>query len=201
MKETAKNSVFFKIGLSFLILVPALVVLCFGYRIQRYHALLEKYECNRDVCEADFNGDGVPGTLSIDRTAPAPDFDSWLVVRDSGKELLREPRRSIDNSLKTHVAVISESRPARVIVYDHIFDHKPSRSLVLAYNGKSMMQQSPSEKDNEVLAAMGAVDETGTYERWILFQLLAVPALIGYYIILAIVGRRMFYQTTKTRYP
>jgi hypothetical protein len=190
-ERNSKNSVLFKICVSFVILVPALVVLYFGYRIHRYHALLEKYECNRDVYEADFNGDGIPGTLSIDRTSPAPDFDSWLVVRDSGKELLREPRRSIDNSLKTHVAVISESRPARVIVYDHIFDHKPSRSLVLAYDGETMVQQPPSENDNEVLAAMGAVDETGTYERWVLFQLLAVPALVCYYALFIVAWRHL----------
>src|SRR5882762_6329372 len=181
MKEAPTNSVFLKIGGSFLILAPALAVLFFGYRIHRYHADLEKYACNREVCEADFDGDGIPGTLSIDRTSPAPNFDSWFVVRDSGKEFLREPRRSIDNSLKTHVAVISDSRPARVIVYDHIFDHKPSRSLVFAYDGKTMVQQPPSENDREVLAAMGAVDETGTYERWVFFEILAVPALVGYY--------------------
>jgi hypothetical protein len=187
--KTAKNTVSFKIGLSLLILVPALVVLCFGYRIHRYHALLEKYECNRDVCGADFNGDGVPGTLSIDRASPAPDFDSWLVVRDSGKELLREPRRSIDNSLKTHAAIISESRPVRLIIYDHIFDHKPPRSSVFTYDGKIMVQQPLSENDNEVLAAMGAVDETGTYERWVLFQLLAVPGLVCYYALFILAWR------------
>lgn len=187
--KPVEHPMFFKFGLGLLVLIPALVVLCFGYRIHRYHVLLEKYECNRDVCEGDFNGDGEPGTLSIDRTSPAPDFDSWLVVRDSGKELLRAPRRSIDNSLKTHVAVISESRPAHVIVYDHIFDHKPSRSLVYVYDGKTMVQQPPSENDSEILAAMGAVDETGTYERWVLFQILAVPALVCYYALLILARR------------
>ena len=192
LREMIKNSLVVKMGLGVLTLVPLLVVIWFGYRILHYHTLLERYECNRDLCEADFNGDGVLGALLIDRTAPVPDFDSWLVVRDSGKELLREPRRSIDNSLKTHVAVVNDRRPARIIIYDHIFDHNAPRSLVFAYDGKTMVQQAPSEDDNDLLAAMGAADETGSYERWVLFQLLAVPVLVCYYALFTFVAWRVF---------
>src|SRR5882672_9943786 len=145
MKQTTKNSPLFQISLAFLILIPGLVVFSFGYRLHRYHSLLEKYECKRDLCEADFDGDGVLGTLSIDRTSPAAKFDSWWVVTDSGKELLREPRRSIDNSLKTHAAIIDDRGKARLIIYDHIFDHNPPRSLVFVFDGKTMVQNGPSE--------------------------------------------------------
>ena len=72
MKQTARNSRLLKIGLGFLILIPALVVFSFGYRLHRYHSLLEKYECKRDLCKADFDGDAVPGTLSIERLRRLP---------------------------------------------------------------------------------------------------------------------------------
>jgi hypothetical protein len=142
--------------------------------------------------EKNFDGDAVPGTLSIDRTSPAPKFDSWWVVTDSGKELLREPRRSIDNSLKTHAAIIDDRGATRLIIYDHIFDHNPPRSLVFVSDGKTLVREAPLEDDNDVLAAMGSADETGTYERWVLFQLLAVPALVCYYALFAFVAWKIF---------
>lgn len=192
MNKTINGSLLLKVAFGLLILLPGLGAFWFGLRLHRYHALLEKYECNRNVYEADFDGDGIPGTLSIDRSAPAADFDSWLVVVDSGTELLREPRRSIDNTLKTHAALIKDEAPVRLIIYDHIFDHRPPRSLVFAYAGKTMVKVAPSEKDKEVLAAMGANDETGSLERWILFQFIVVPTLVCCYAVVAFVGWRIF---------
>jgi hypothetical protein len=189
-----RNPLFLRVGFGVLILAPVLAVYFFEHRIKHYEALLEKYECDRRVCEADFDGDGRPGTLSIDRTAPAPKFDSWFVIVDSGKELLREPRRSIDNSLKTHAAVIAEAGVARVIIYDHIFDHGTPRSLVFAYDGKSMVKVSPSEEEREVLAAIEANDETGTFEKWVLFRLLVIPGLVFYYLVLGFVAFRVFWK-------
>ena len=176
-----KTTAIIKFGMGTLILVPALLVSWFAGRWNRYHSLLREYECNEQSCTADFDGDGVSGRLVIDHNAPAPDFDSWILVKDSNKEILRQPRRSIDNSLKTHVAIVHEGNRSRVIIYDHIFDHNPIRSLVFEFDGNTMIPQSPTPLDQEVLAAMGAADETGSYERWALFQVFVLPALICYY--------------------
>ncbi len=87
-----------RVTLGVLILLPGLVVYFCQRRAERYGSLRNQYECNRSVCEGDFDGDGVAGTLSIDYSAPATDFDSWFVMTDSGKEILRVPRRSLDAS-------------------------------------------------------------------------------------------------------
>ena len=194
-----KKSLWLKMIFGVLLVVPTLVVYGFWHRIYRYHLLLNEHECQRNVCEADFDGDGVQGSLSVDKNMPAEDFDSWLVVTDSGKELLREPRRSIDNTLRTHAGIVSSPGGARLIIYDHIFDHKPPRSSVFAYDGRRMARVTPSEGDLEILAAMAARDETGTFEAWMLFQILSLPALACYYLLLAFAGWKLFSKRKHRR--
>ena len=147
-------------------MVPAVVAVYLLQVIRSYDKLLEKYECDQSVCEADFDGDGIKGTLSIDREAPRPEFDSWFVVRDSGKELFRLPRRSINNSLRTHAALLPEEGRARLIVYDHMYDTAGPRTLVLVFDGEKMQPVLPTKKDYQLLDAIRARDETGTLEAW-----------------------------------
>lgn len=51
--------------------------------------LLDAQECIHRACRIDFDGDGVPGSLLIDRTSPAEYYDSWLVAIENGGEILR----------------------------------------------------------------------------------------------------------------
>ena len=151
----------------------------FQGRLDRYSAVLENYECNRAVCQADFDGDGVPGKLFIDYDKPIANFDSWFVVEDSGRQLLKQPRRSYDSSLRTHAAILTEpSVRTRLIIYDHIRDGDPPRDLVFAYDGSSkMLQVLPRRIDEKVLAALATTDDAGTKHQWLLFQL-AKPIVI-----------------------
>lgn len=189
------------LGFGFLIVTPALVA---GYLLQvnrSYDKLLEKYECDQSVCEADFDGDGIKGTLSIDRAAPRPEFDSWFVVRDSGKELLRLPRRSIDNSLRTHAALLPEKGRARLIIYDHIYDSAGPRTLVLGFDGEKMQQVLATKKDYQLLAAIRARDETGTLEGWSIFQLVVWPTLFCYYLVVFVVIWRVLRKRNNPKPP
>jgi hypothetical protein len=170
------------------VLVSMLPVIAFAFlqgRIRQYLGLLEKYECDRPRCDADFDGDGIPGSLSIDYRAPAVNFDSWFVVEDSGRLLLKQPRRSHDGTVRTQAAIISGT-VTRVIIYDHIRDGNPPRDLVFEYDGSSkMIQVAPQKLDLDVLAALAANDDTGTRYQWLLVQL-ATPLIFVYLAALAI---------------
>lgn len=178
------------LGLGLLVVVPAIVAGYFLQRLRSYTRLLDAYECNESMCEADFDGDGNKGKLSIDRSGPKPEFDSWWVVNDSSKELLRLPRRSIDNSLRTHAALLPEPGGARLVVYDHIHDSAGPRSLVFVYNGTKMQPVSATEKDYQLFAAIRASEDTGSLQAWGLFQLLVWPMLCFYYLLLSLVTWR-----------
>ena len=162
-------------------ILPIVIVAYLQGRADRYALLVEKYECDRANCEADFDGDGRPGRLFIDYERPAPNFDSWFVVEDSGRQLLKQARRSFDRSLRTHVAVIKESPSARLIIYDHIRDGGPARNVIFGYDASGKMIEVPSTKtDEDVLAALAGTDDAGTRNRWLLFQFLIKPALFFY---------------------
>ena len=166
--------------------IPLLVVAYLQGRLNDYSALVKKYECKRAVCEADFDGDGIPGKLLINYDRPASNFDSWFVIEDSGRQLLRQPRRSLDNSLQTHAAVISESSGSRLIIYDHIRDGSSPRDLVFAYDRSGRMIEVEANKtDQEVLAALAITDDSGTRNRWLIFQLLVRPLLLCYLVVSA----------------
>lgn len=166
-------------------------ILAFAYlqgRLNHYSALVEKYECKLAICEADFDGDGIPGKLLINYDRPASNFDSWFVIEESGRQHLRQPRRSLDNSLQTHAAVISEASGSRLIIYDHIRDGSSPRSLVFAYDRSGKMNEVQANKtDQEVLAALAMTDDAGTRTRWLIFQLLVKPAVLCYLVVSATV--------------
>ena len=175
-------------------IVPLLAVAFFQGRMNHYAALLEKYECNRAVCDADFDGDGVPGNLFIDHAAPKSNFDSWFVVEDSGRQLLKQPRRSYDTSLRTHAAIISEPLATRLIIYDHMRDGGTPRNVVFAYDGSSrMIEVAPRKIDQDVLSALATTDDAGTRRQWLLFQL-SKPILLCYFIALTVF---ILYRRTK----
>src|SRR6266545_2201776 len=115
-----KRSLVVGIVVTLLALAPAAIVFWLSRVDSHHQAMLNKYECDRDVCEADFDGDGLLGTLTVDSVAPLSEYDSWWVVVDSGKELLRLPRRHIDNTLRTHAALYAQSGVTRIIIYDHL---------------------------------------------------------------------------------
>jgi hypothetical protein len=182
-----KSSIILGIIVTLLALGPAGIAFWLSRVDDHHQAVLNEYECHRDVCEADFDGNGLLGTLTVDRNAPLAQYDSWWVVVDSGKELLRLPRRYIDNTLRTHAAVHSQSGTTRITIYDHL-DKKRPVNAVYAYDGHRMVEVAPSEKDREILKAMGSLDDSGSFETWVLFRVFWKPALLCYYLLLVVIG-------------
>jgi hypothetical protein len=155
----------------------------------RYSQTIRKYECVQDNCAADFDGDGRTGNLLIDRTSPPPSGSysarqAWLVVNDSQRELLRLPFSYADSTLRTHVAIRNETGGARLLIFDHTTEGKRIRQ-VFAWDGKQMVQVEPSTADQEILAALSARDDAGSWNDWALYRSLSLPILVAYYVLFA----------------
>jgi hypothetical protein len=170
-------------------LTPFLIYSRLASKDAGYSQTIAKYECAEDNCAADFDGDGRAGNLLIDRTSSPPSGrylarQAWLVVNDSHRELLRLPFSYADSTLRTHVAIRNEMAGARLLIFDHTIEGKPIRQ-VFAWNGEQMVQVQSSAADQEILAALGARDDTGSWNDWALYRFLGVPILAGYYVSLA----------------
>jgi hypothetical protein len=105
-------------------------------------------------------------------------------VNDSHRELIRLPFSYADSTLRTHVAIRNETGGARLLIFDHTTEGKPIRQ-VFAWDGKQMVQVQPSAADQEILVALGAHDDAGSWNDWALYRSLRIPVLVGYYVLLA----------------
>ncbi len=168
-----------------LIVSPLLAHRWFVTRDSYYDEVASMYECERDVCEADFDGDGILGRLERRTNIPATPSKRLLVVIDNGRELLRLPYRYIDGTLRTHVAIRNESGRARLLIFDGVERAGIPVRAVFAWDGQSMAQLTPSDDDHEILSAMSARDDAGTWSDWALYRAFSLPLLFGYYLLLA----------------
>ena len=174
-----------------LILAPVVIDRHLSSKDERYNRIVTKYECVQDSCIADFDGDGRPGNLVVDRVSAPPSASysarhAWLVVNDSQHELLRLPFIYADGTLRTHVAIRYEVGGARLLIFDHTIAGAPMPQ-VFAWNGKQMIEAQPSSADQEILAALSARDDAGSWNYWVLYRSFRMPILIVYYVILVII--------------
>jgi len=182
------------------VLLVALVVCCImplvldnhlSSQDANYTEAIAKYECLEERCVADFDGDGKPGNVLIDRVSEPPAISyparrAWLVVIDSERELLRLPFNYADGTLRTHAAIRSAENGARLLIFDHTIEGTPIRQ-VFSWDGKQMVQVQPSLADEEILKALSARDDAGSWNNWALYRTLRIPVLIVYYIFLFVV--------------
>ena len=173
-----------------LILIPLAAYVRLAAKDEKYSQTIARYECAADKCPADFDGDGRLGNVVIAETSAPPTGSypagkAWLVVSDSDRELLRLPYSYADNSLRTHVAIRPDSRGDRLLLFDHTRKGKAVRQAY-AWNGSRMVQIEPSLADQEILAALSARDDAGSWNRWALFRTFAKPLLLGFYLLVVI---------------
>jgi hypothetical protein len=167
------------VTLAILIASPLLLAGWLSAVDRRYDKLIASYECTRDVCEADFDGDGILGRLVIERPTQS---ESWVVVIDGDRELLRLPREFIDYTFRTHVAIRMEPGGSRLLVFDGTGSERVR--AVFVWNGQGMSQATPSIEDREILSAMAARDDAGTWSFWGIYRFLSLPFLIVYYLLM-----------------
>ena len=173
-----------------LILIPLVTYVRLAAKDEKYSGVIAKYECAADTCAADFDGDGRPGNVVMTETSSPPTRSysadkTWLVASDSGRELLRLPYSYADNTLRTHVAIGPDSRGDRLLLFDHTTKGKTIRQAY-GWNGTQMVQVEPSVADQEILAALSARDDAGSWNQWALFRTLAKPLLLGFYLLIVI---------------
>lgn len=177
----------FLVILLLLALLPFPIIYWLSARDRYYDDVLkgirDAQECTNEPCKLDFDGDAIAGLLKIDRASPAEYYDSWLVATENGHEILRLPHRRLDNTLRTHVGIRGQGNQTRLIVYDHMNLPGPPMSAVFAWNGEKLAQINPSGEDQEILRAMGARDDAGSFTIWAAYRTLRVPALTVYYIL------------------
>lgn len=181
-----------------LIVVPLAIDHTISARLARYDVLTLQYECNPPRCAADFDGDGISGILSIDSQAapPAESYSAWqrwLVVVDSGNELLRIPFRYADGSLRTHAGIRPAEGGSRLIIFDHDADGTPVRQ-VFGWNGRNIVQVTPTHDDLQILSALAAHDDAGTAMQWALYRSVKIPALLLYCILLLSIGAYILFR-------
>ncbi len=166
---------------SLLFVAPALLAFWLSSVDKRYDDVLDIYECPRDVCAADFNGDGISQRLIVNRESPSSVEGSVSVTRNNGQELLRLPYRHIDNTLRMHIGIRGGSTKTHLIIYDQLKGDGRTFNTVFEWDGEKMAQVPPSEDDQEVLYAMAARDDAGGFNKWVLFRISKTPVLLCYY--------------------
>jgi hypothetical protein len=179
-------------GLGFLLLLalPWLLGWSFFAQEATYEHLRERYECLPYApCAGDFDGDGQNGYVKIDR---ATQDDRWLVAIDSNRELLRIPYTSVDNSLRTHMALRDDTIPARLLIFD-----RSSQAYAMA--GAVLAPVAPDVVDREILAALATQDERGGFDYRFMLRFAIIFGGAGYDLIVLCIAGGLFFIRRRLR--
>ena len=157
-------------------------------RNSRYSQLIEDYECGyygEKPCEPDLNGDGQKGRIEIKYRGDAP-AKLPPELTDEKQELLQLNAFSLDNTLRTHVAVRSEAGKARVLIWEGVQTQRQPRTpvaVVYAFENARLTEVQASASEKAIFAAMAARDDSGTWFRWAIFRLLVWPVRVVYVLL------------------
>ncbi len=176
--------IFLYVSALLLVIVPLAIYELISARDTHFDEVVNQYECHGEKCEADFDGDGIAGYVEQTMDDSAAPSNRLLVVFDNNQELLRLPYRYIDGTFRTHVAIRNDSGKARLLIFDVSFTTKRPVKTVYAWNGQKMVEVPPRDMDGEILAAMAARDDAGSWNNWAFFRAFALLILIGYYLLI-----------------
>jgi hypothetical protein len=191
-----RNSPFI-ILLALLVITPLFIYQWISARDKRHDDLVSRYECVEGACNADFDGDGVLGRLVIEwRKDSDVNGDQWLIAYDGGRELLRLPFWRSDNTLRSHAAIRNESDKSRLLIYWGGMRQPENSTSVYVWNDERIIEIAPNDADREILSAMEARDDAGTFHQWVTFRAIKNLAQVGYYILLAAI---VFFVYRKSR--
>jgi hypothetical protein len=172
-------------------------------RDSRYSRLIEDYECGYygKPCEPDLNGDGQKGRIEIkyrgDALAQLPPE-----LTDEKQELIQLNAFSLDNTLRTHVALRSEAGKARILIWEGTQTQRQPRTpvaVVYAFEGARLSEVQASAIDRAIFTAMAARDDSGTWFRWAIFRALIWPVRLVY-ILLLIAAAILYYKRRRAEH-
>jgi hypothetical protein len=75
-------------------------------------------------------------------------------------------------------------------------------NTVYAWDGKSLSEIAPARTDEEILSAMAARDDAGTFPEWVIYRVLAWPVRLVYaslFVAAALVYRK--YRRAESLIP
>ena len=152
-------------------------------------------------CKADFDGDGRLTHIEVKRHHDAPVELPPQFVGNEEKAVLKV--FSLDNTLRTHVAVRNEMGHARLIVYDGSMgpSNRTVVNAVYAWDGRKLSETAAAPADKEILSAMAARDDAGTFNQWVLYYLVKWPLRLVYvslFVVAALLYRRHSRVETMT---
>ena len=166
-------------------------------RDSRYNTLLQEFECGyygeTQPCKADFDGDGRLTHIEVKRHHDAPVELPPQFVGNEEQAVLKV--FSLDNTLRTHVAVRNEMGRARLIVYDASMGpiNRKVVNAVYAWDGHKLSETAAAPADKEILSAMAAREDAGTFNQWVLYYLVKWPLRLVYvslFVVAALLYRR-----------
>ena len=101
------------------------------------------------------------------------------------------------------MAVRNEVGHARLIVYDGSTapGKKTVVNAVYAWDGRKLSEAAAAPADQEILSAMAARDDSGTFNQWVLYYLAKWPVRLVYvslFVVAALVYRRHSRVETMT---
>lgn len=150
---------------------------------RRDEELFRRHDCGYyKQCEADFDRDGTAAQFKVEACESA--LGRCLYVSDGGREVLRLPFHTTDNTLRTHLAVHERGGTTRLLVFDGIAPHPPRR-LAFAWRDGTLVATAPDARDLEIIDAMAAYDDGGTMNERIFRDIIRVGRFVVYYLLLA----------------
>lgn len=165
---------------------PLFAVYKFYCYYARYDEIARKFECYPfENCNADFNQDGVRDWIEkvYEPKGGQHDYRLKFLLNDKGqtKEVLNIRYENTDGSFRTHAALLEEGGISKVVIYD-----MNNQGQYYYWDGQRLsLSEGPSPLEMEIRTAMGLRDDTGRDQLW-LFELLWIPILGLYYLMLAI---------------
>jgi hypothetical protein len=162
----------------FAIIAPLAVDGYYSEQREHYDRLARLYELYPLPATCDFDGDEEPGALraiASERRSGPPDT---AVVVDGGRELLRIPYHHTDGTCRTHVALCADGRHARLLVFDGGRSATPYARAAYRLVDREFKRTAPTPDDEEVLSALAAGDDWGTFNQWCVYRFLRLPALL-----------------------
>jgi hypothetical protein len=167
---------FFATALAFGLLIVFDAVRLHEFR--GYPALLSLYEVAPAELAYDFDKDGQLEKVSLEQSVTG----IRLTIRSKEHLILQIPYSWQNANSRTHLAL----RAGRVLVFDAINQKSPS-GVVYAWDGHELKPARPDAAEADLLRAMAAVDDGGSYNSWTIY-FLARPVIACLLLVLLVLA-------------
>lgn len=135
--------------------------------------LTKKYECYPlHQCQFDINNDGIADRIeSVNEPRPEEKYHLRLKIhvleRGTEREILNIENVNIDNTFRTHLAVLEENGTNKIVIYD-----TKNTEQFFHWNGTALIPtEDPSNLEQRIRTAMSMNDDTGGHHTRIFVEL------------------------------